>query len=283
MSNLGDPITAIKDAQRPERIPWEDCILLLQVDGRFAEIGVLQVETGYFARLLRYNARIPEPELIKALKNTLDAQGIQTDRCQKTLLIFNSPHCVPVPEKVAEAGGLAALHAFLFTENPEEELQTDSGITDWQLQYTVNRRLLEEARACFKNLQIVHQQTALLKSRPEAEAAQLQLYLSYRPGLLSMAAFRNGQLQILQSFKAETVADILYVVLNFIEARKLPKAARVLLTGDFPEAEQVRERLALELGDAQWLALPERGQYPSALGNYSGHCFYHLVSLGLCE
>lgn len=271
------PISEMKDAAQ--------CNLYVEVSPDHLLFGILDNNKHEFIALQyvnldKYNALNHCKELI--YHNEWLARSYN-----KVTVIYYFPESLFIPDALFDSELNDSSFNLVYGDLNRGELLTDH-LTGWNLYnlYRVPSVLHQLLGTHFPKGQFFHAYTILLKRKAQAiqKAEGDEATLIFYPNKLLYALYRDGELQIMQTFQYETAVDVTYHLLNACRRFEVNCEQVVLHVSGLLDdqssvfSELLKYFMLIKLDDR-----PADFTYNEAFNEYPLHFFSSLFNAALCE
>lgn len=205
----------------------------------------------------------------------------------KVTVVYYFPESIQVPELLFDAGLNKTALDLIYGNLNKGEILTDN-LPGWNLYnvYRVPAALHQLLGAHFPKGQFYHAYTGVLKrkertiKKTEGDEATLVFY----PNKLLFALFRNGSLQIIQTFEYETAEDVTWHLLNACRQFGVNCEQIVLsVSGLLDDHSSVYSELLKYFLHIELDERPAEFKYTGVFDEYPRHFFSSLFNTALCE
>lgn len=271
------PVSKIEDAAQ--------CNLYVEVAADHLLFGILDNNKHEFIALQyvnldKYNAFNHCKELV--YHNEWLARSYN-----KVTVVYYFPESVLVPGQLFDTGLNKSALDIIYGDLNKGEILTDS-IPAWNLYnvYRVPTALHQLLGAHFPKGHFYHAYSIVLKrkeqtiKKEEGDEATLIFY----PNKLLFALFRNGGLQIIQTFEYETAEDVTYHLLNACRQFEVNcEQVTLNISGLLDDHSSVYSELLKYFLHIELDERPADFKYNGAFDEYPLHFFSSLFNTALCE
>ena len=272
------------DIPGQETVDWQHCRLVMEVSHQIFSYTVLDAEKqAVRIRFYEMNAENSR-DLTEELQEILNDDDIFREAIKEKTIIYNFPECELVPGKYFDLDTnkdlIELLHGDLNTG-----VILGEEIRGWN-KYNVFRvpaGVHQLFRQGFSNGRYWHYYSLWLECGLENLNERVD-YLSviFYPRRILVAAVKNKQLQLLQSFSYEVVEDVAYYLLTICRQLNLPAETTVVeLTGMIDASSALYTEIFKYFGHTELDASPAVLPYPIP-EEYPAHFFSPLLKLALC-
>lgn len=205
----------------------------------------------------------------------------------KVTVVYYFPESILVPEEIYDDSLNKTSLDLMYGDLNRGEVLTDK-LTDRNLYnvYRVPSALHQLLGAHFPKGHFFHAYTVVLKRKkqiaPKAEGDEATLV--FYPNKLLFGLFRNGELQIMQTFEYETAEDVAYHLLNACRQFNVD-CEQILLrvSGLIDDHSSVYSGLQKYFLQVELDERPADLKYNEAFNEYPLHFFTSLFNIALCE
>ncbi len=272
----------IADSQQLKKNDWSACVLLVKLGKYEVQVGLYRPDTKYFLRLLTYTSScgIEDEHAGKTLQRIFSESNMEPAKCRKVHFIIDTPLYTLVPEALYRDALREEYFSFLFKKEKSQVLHTDRLVPGFLI-YPVDKTLLNDI-SIYSGLSVTHSQAVLLNNVENKEKSEV-MYVTLQAQDTYIVAYSDNELLLAQSYRGAVAMDVVYHILNVAQRLNLSEAVELRLTGHRENVDEIIEKLGGRFNQINWLQRPGGCQFPTAVDQYPGHYFYHLVSLALCE
>ncbi len=201
--------------------------------------------------------------------------GLMDKSYNETQVFYHVNEVVLVPAYKYNSSVIEAYLNLMFGENEKTVAKTDSISVEEEKIYTVyriNETLQETINRNFLSIKEHHVYNGILNATTATGLSNMPMYMhvNFYSNHCIICAFKNKQLQIVQSFPFATADDVLYSIMNVADKFKLDAAntnitvAGTLNTNDetFKKLVQYFKNLRLTVVDVNQSSLEKLSMYP---------------------
>ncbi|MCO5241012.1 MAG: DUF3822 family protein [Chitinophagaceae bacterium] len=271
------PVSEMKDAAQ--------CNLYVEVAADHLLFGILDNNKHEFIALQyvnldKYNAFNHCKELI--YHNEWLARSYN-----KVTVVYYFPESLLVPEPLLDSGLNKSSFDLVYGDLNKGELLSDH-LPGWNMYniYRVPAVLHQLLGTHFPKGHFFHAYTLLLKRKAQTigEAEGDEATLIFYPNKLLFALYRDGDLQIIQTFEYETAVDVAYHLLNACRWFEVDCGQVVLcISGLLDDQSSVFSELQKYFMHIKLDDRPADFTYNETFNEYPRHFFSSLFNIALCE
>ncbi|MEO5595494.1 MAG: DUF3822 family protein [Chitinophagaceae bacterium] len=267
-----------------EPADWLNCHLVMEVSPHIFSYAILNREKKLLQlRFYELYAR-NNHELAQELGEVITADSTLKTGIEKKTFIYNFPESQLVPEKYfnADAGRdlIELIHGDLNKGiTLSERIQGSPQYNVFRVPAEVHSLLQRN----FANSKYWHYYSLWMQYR-QKQTGDRAAYLSvmFYPNHLLVAAVKDKQLHLLQSYAYETAEDAGYYLLNICGQLQLsPEEIPVLLSGMIDVSSALYTEIFKYFGQVELEGFPDTNMEP-ALQDYPAHFFSSLLKLAIC-
>ena len=271
------PITELEDAAQ--------CNLYVEVAADHLLFGILDNNKREFIALQyvnldKYNAFNHCKELI--YHNEWLARSYN-----RVTVVYYFPESILVPEQVYDDNLNKTSVDLIYGDLNKGEILTDK-LAGWNLYhvYRVPVALHQLLGAHFPKGHFYHAYTVVLRRKEQVSKKTEgdEAILIFYPNKLLFALFRNGELQIMQTFQYETAEDVTWHLLNACRQFNADCEQIILrVSGLLDDHSSVYSELQKYFLNIELDEHPADFKYNEAFNEYPLHFFTSLFNTALCE
>ncbi|HRP33650.1 MAG TPA: DUF3822 family protein [Agriterribacter sp.] len=271
------PVDEIKDAAQ--------CNLYVEVAADHLLFGILDNNSRTFIALHYVN--LEKYDAFNHCKELIYHNEWLSRSYNKVTVVYYFPESVLVPDALFNPETTKASLDLIHGDLNKGELLTDT-LPGWELRniYRVPAALHQLLGAHFPKGHFYHAYSVLLKRKAqqgvstEGDEATLIFY----PNKLLFALFRNGALQIVQTFEYETAEDVTWHLLNACRRFEVDCSSVLLnVSGLLDDHSSVYSELLKYFLHIKLEDRPADFNYSEAFDEYPLHFFSSLFNTALCE
>lgn len=197
----------------------------------------------------------------------------------KITVFFSSPECIQVPKYLYKTEDKRKLIEFVYGDLFEQVLLADEVkgreiVNVYSIPLLLHNTIMEQ----FPAAQIIHQNTALIRSLPVMGD---RLSVLFYPSTILVSLVKRGKLQIIQHFCYQSGEDVAWHLLN-ICAQYGVKGLPLNIGGLIDMKSNLYNELNKYFLTIERYTLPEGVEYDEGIRELPQHFFSPLFSAALC-
>lgn len=201
------------------------------------------------------------------------------------IIVYNFPDVNLVPEELFKSEIKSPVAKLLHGETAAD-LIFDEQVTDWNIHniYAVSKDLHNLCKDKFRGGQYWHLYTMILKWSKQNEIAggNYARVIFYNDKFVT-ALFKEGAIQLLQTFSYQTPEDVAYYLLLVCRQFAITPAELSLhISGLIDEQSALYSELIKYFDEVHYEGIPESYNTNGILEQYPAHYFSPLLKMSLC-
>jgi hypothetical protein len=257
------------------------CVLFIETGNDYIACWCNHIETKQAKAFELFNfMQSDATDFDKLLKQVQTHSRLLTESFEKVYCIWSDEKCICIPHEFYRDEIAGRYMQTMFGDNFETTFYKDN-LND----YVVLAALQQQAASAFENYYTidanVHKYLQLLKAYQNG-IEENTIHLVFYPTYFIVSAFKEGRLQLIQSFSYKLPEDVLYHVIRVCNAFELSlNDTRVYASGMIDTNSPLYQSLygyinnfSFELTDKDLFAAEEFHQYP--LHYFTSFCQYDV-------
>lgn len=261
------------------------CNLYLEIAPDHLLFAVLNNETREFVVLQYIN--LDKYNTLNHCKEIVYHNEWLAKLYNKVVITYNFPDSILVPEQVYEEGLNKTSLELVYGDLNKGDTFNDR-LEQWGVYnvYRVPVVLHQLMNGHFPKGCFFHYTSVFLKCKKQQEVltAGDEVELVFYPNKMFFSLFRDGRLQLVQTFEYETAEDISYHLLNTCRRFAVDcEKVSLKVSGLLDDHSSVYSELQKYFLNIQLHVRPAEFQYNAVFDEYPAHFFTSLFSTALCE
>ncbi|MCO5237375.1 MAG: DUF3822 family protein [Chitinophagaceae bacterium] len=273
------PLTEMEDAAQ--------CNLYVEVAADHLLFGILNNERREFIALQYVN--LDKYNAVNHCKELVYHNEWLARSYNRVIVVYYFPESILVPEEMYDESLNKSSLDLIYGDLNKGEVLTDH-VADWNLYnvYRVPAPIHELLGAHFPKGHFFHAYTVMLKRKRQVQSHKMpegdEALLIFFPNKLLFGLFRNGDLQIMQTFEYETAEDVVYHVLNVcLQFQSNCEQIVLRISGLMDDHSAVYAALQKYFLHVELDPRPAELNYKEDFNEYPAHFFTSLFNIALCE
>jgi hypothetical protein len=281
-NNLQETLIQIHEVRDPNWRPHNTALYQLFITDNMLVSVIFDKETQKFVYLKSFPADTP----LSALQE--NAGTLFDDGTPQSLNIFvTTPKTALIPEELYES---EAQESFFTLNHPLEEYEIVYEQKIDRLNAVMLFAITSEMETAFNSLDLewnlYHADAcwleALLMLYKESEGPHV--HVDFQPAVMSIAVYRDGALQLYNTFVCDTPEDRLYFVMFISEQLRIsPQKDNYFLSGQINRSDDTYMLFARYIAKMQMQTRPDFYRYALPFHELPEHFYFKAYCSALCE
>jgi hypothetical protein len=266
-----------------ESLP-EECRLLIEISAQAFNYILFTRSPDQLLMLRQYRLYTTgDKNTRNLLEEIIAGDEIMQRYASRAIVVYNFPESNILPSSLANAELRNAVSSLIYG-SADHHFLFDEKIRDHDLHniYSVSKDLHSLCREKFKGSQYWHLYTMMLLWPSEKPLGCVTRVIFYNDKFVA-AFFRNGKLQLLQSFSYQTPEDAAYYLLLICKQFEIQQQEMVLnISGLIDTQSALYTELLKYFVHVDYEEVPESYGTNGLLDEFPSHYFSPLLKMSLC-
>lgn len=263
-----------------------DCRLLIELSGQSFNYIVFTRSPEQLFILRQYTLYTSGDKNIRdLLEEIIAGDPVLQQFGSSAIIVYNFPEANLLPAELYTAEIKLPVAKLLHGDTPADVV-FDEHVADWNIQniYSVSKDLHNLCKDKFGGGQCWHLYTMILRWSKQDETHEgFYTKAIFYPDNFVAAVFKDGALQLLQTFPYQTPEDAAYYMLLICRQFGVESADMALhLSGLIDEQSTLYIELMKYFRDVNYEGIPELYGTNGIPGDYPSHYFSPLLKMSLC-